>query len=432
MPPKWISACDVWLGQQNFKDRKLIHYQILCLVYLAKRINSIKKKKFWIETASLIQNAMMDGLHHDPPAAFHSPLAMEMKRRVWAVVRELELQSSFEFGLPTLLHSMESDVVAPANVDDKDLHDTTSFPVTKPSSQKTLASFQSQSARSWALRLEISRQLFSTGTPKALSYEDVLRYTHELTQALDSLPSWSTDKGGSGERRESCILASTVLRLQLQECILVVHRDYCSSHSLSEMICYHTSREMLLMNRELANLGIQGLALIREDLLVASLSLTRIGLLQPKGEWDATGHPGFDETPGETCSRSRGLYPQLLTTRTGSAGYSVDRARSIIELLEECLPLIEQRYLRCYHGEPWGPLTMCGAIMALKIHLGSETRQAAVSNCAQRFLDLYYRHISRKESPLADKDSSQIPGAPCYPDPEHEHAGFPYVSTYGI
>lgn len=52
MPPKWISACDAWLAQKAMKGRKLIYYQVACLVYLAKRTNAVRKKRFWIETGS--------------------------------------------------------------------------------------------------------------------------------------------------------------------------------------------------------------------------------------------------------------------------------------------------------------------------------------------------------------------------------------------
>jgi hypothetical protein len=210
-----------------------------------------------------------------------------MKWRIWAVLRELDLQSSFEFGLPTILHNMDSNIAAPANIDDEDIQEASVLPEAKPSSQKTRTSFQSQSARSWALRLEISRRLFHTGACHALDYEDVLKYTHELTYALDSLPSWDAGAVGSRNDQKSCLLVSTMLKLQSKECMLAIHRPYLrqgsSRHSLSEMICYHTSRDMLLMNRELANFCIQSLALLREDLMISSLSLTHVALLPPRG-----------------------------------------------------------------------------------------------------------------------------------------------------
>jgi hypothetical protein len=43
---------------------------------------------------------------------------------------------------------------------------------------------------------------------------------------------------------------------------------------------------------------------------------------------------------------------------------------------------------------------MCAAIMLLKVHLGKESWQTAKSACAQRFLDLYYKHIGRQQASL--------------------------------
>ena len=69
-----------------------------------------------------------------------------------------------------------------------------------------------------------------------------------------------------------------------------------------------------------------------------------------------------------------------------------------IDLLEQCLPLMEDRFLRCFYGEPWCFLTMCAAIMLLNVHLGKESWQTAKSTCAQRFLDLHYKHIGRQQT----------------------------------
>ena len=294
MPVQRISACDEWLRLQNSKHRKLVHYQVSCLVYLAKRMNMIGKKRFWKETGSLIQNAII-GLHFGPSPTVESLYMTEMKRRIWAVLRELDLQNAFEYGLSTLLHNIESNVAAPANFDDEDFDKASKIlPMSKPSSQYTRASYQSQSSRSWKFRLEISQRLFSSGLFKALSYEDVLRYTHEITQAIHSLPAWEIDEGKRKKRPKMHMLTYAFLRFQLKECILAIHRPYLqrdnSKFWLSENVCYKMSRYILLLNSKLAGLGLQTLTLFREDLLLASLNLTRITMLQPKG-WCSLSFP---------------------------------------------------------------------------------------------------------------------------------------------
>lgn len=75
-------------------------------------------------------------------------------------------------------------------------------------------------------------------------------------------------------------------------------------------------------------------------------------------------------------------------------------SEATIEILQQCLPFMEDRYLRCFYGEPWSFVKMCAAIMPLKIHLGKESWQTAKSSCASRFLDLHYKHIGRQQTSL--------------------------------
>lgn len=68
-------------------------------------------------------------------------------------------------------------------------------------------------------------------------------------------------------------------------------------------------------------------------------------------------------------------------------------ALSTVDLLKQCLPIIEDKYLRLRFSDPWSFFIMCTAIMLIKIHLGKESRQTAKSSCARRFLDLYYKNV---------------------------------------
>jgi hypothetical protein len=285
MAIQWIFACEDWMSRQSSKHRDILYYQIACLVYLAKRITGLKKKEFWKETSSLIQTAIMDKLHCDIPT--ESPYTREIKRRIWTVLRELDLQNSFEFGLPTLLHNTKSDITPPANLNDEDFDETTeTLPTEKPPTHFTSASYQYHSSRSWELRLEISRRLFSTGSVKPLSYEDVLRYTHEITSEIYSLPPWDVDIAERDYCSRSLFICYVFLHSQLTECVLAIHRPYLQKEDnkywLSVNVCYQMSRDTLLLNYKVEKSGIQSLTSVREDLLLASLTLTRTIIEQPK------------------------------------------------------------------------------------------------------------------------------------------------------
>jgi hypothetical protein len=118
MPRQWVYAHDEWLRQQSSKHRKLVHYQISCLLCLSKRMNIVRKKRYWKETGFLMQDAISDGLHCEPPPT-DSPYMREIRKRIWFTIRELDLQNSFEYELPTFLYGIESSFEAPANLVDE-------------------------------------------------------------------------------------------------------------------------------------------------------------------------------------------------------------------------------------------------------------------------------------------------------------------------
>ncbi|OIW27900.1 hypothetical protein CONLIGDRAFT_453742 [Coniochaeta ligniaria NRRL 30616] len=393
--PDWIYACEKWLRLQNFKRRGLEYYQVSCLVYLAKRINGIKKKRFWNETGALIQEAVMDGLHRDPPST-DSPYTKEMKRRIWSTLRELDLQNSFEHGLPTLLHCLDSDVAAPANVEDGEFNEESETIPTKPMSpyQYTRASYQHLSARSWQLRLAISRLLNGDGSCKPPSEWDVLNASSKITEAMGALPfplkpagsdssDWANLEGPFTWRTLTC---------QLNDCILALHRHRlqrgdANFSSFSEDVCYTTAKDILSSYKNVPEIQLRSLILLRADILTASLTLTRISLQQPLSQ----------------------LLPSLIP---GATNPELLKYSSALTLLEQCLPIIEERYIDCFNGEPWYPLTMLGAIMLLKIHLGTESRQTAKSSAAQRFLSLYYKHVAEQAAAIPDDDDGDAEMTP--------------------
>jgi hypothetical protein len=82
-----------------------------------------------------------------------------------------------------------------------------------------------------------------------------------------------------------------------------------------------------------------------------------------------------------------------LTLKSDSTSIIASGIGSTIDLLEQCFPLMENRYLLCFNGEPWCILTMGAAIMLLKFHIKEESRLTAKSSFAKRFLDLHYKHL---------------------------------------
>ncbi|KAK7753990.1 hypothetical protein SLS62_004089 [Diatrype stigma] len=142
-----------------------------------------------------------------PPAMTVLVLAM-ISMRIFSVLRELDLRNAFESGLPSLLHNVPSNISPPSNIDDEEFDEKSKkLPEAKPLSEYTFSSYQALSARSWPLRLETSQRLFSARFSKPLDYDEVLRYTHEVTQAINAIPLMNTDNTEEDDRARGSALS---------------------------------------------------------------------------------------------------------------------------------------------------------------------------------------------------------------------------------
>lgn len=121
---RWIDICEAWLTHQGRKHLTLEHFQVSCLLLIAKRVNCVKMKQDWVYSGDVLRLAMSSGLHRNPdllPPGRTTEYEKEMRRRLWATVMELELQSSIDAGLPSSLCGLHFDSPPPANMDDEAL-----------------------------------------------------------------------------------------------------------------------------------------------------------------------------------------------------------------------------------------------------------------------------------------------------------------------
>ncbi|EGR50926.1 N-terminal binuclear Zn cluster-containing protein [Trichoderma reesei QM6a] len=390
---KWIVACDDWAGRQSQKHRRLIHYQIACLLYLGKRVNTIKKKRFWTSSGQLIRDGIAVGLHREPShmGGKITVYNQEMRRRIWATVQEFDMQASFDHGLPTLVSQLHFDTNPPRNLDDEDFDEsTTQLPPSKPAKEYTFSSFQNLARRSLPLRLELSRLL--TGPVSEIDYDQVIRYTNDLTHEIDALPSWDMNPESNSDSKKNPLIAYTLLHVQLRQYITPLHQPYLklrkqnSKYQYSEIIYYNAARDMVLLHDKLYEQGVRALNFLREDALTTAINLCSVTMLQPRG----------------------------------STNMIMINSHHTVKLIEKCIAMKEDRLLRCGNNEPWGYSIMCAALGLLEAHLGTKTTEAAKSTSAERFVSLHYKLLANQEPPLS---SVPLPGTPLHPPPIGPIAG---------
>ncbi|KAL2024115.1 hypothetical protein VTK56DRAFT_9895 [Thermocarpiscus australiensis] len=376
---KWVEAVDKWQERQSQKHRRLIHYQIACLIYLAKRVNTVKKKRFWKNAGAMTQDAISVGLHREPShmSGKITPFNQEMRRRIWATVQSYDLQASVDHGLPSILSSLHYDVNPPRNIDDDEFdEDTKELPPSRPPTEYTFSSYQHLSRQSLPLRLELSRVL--TGPPEELDYDRVIRYTNEINQEIDSLPSWDVSEAASGQGvLKKPLLAYTLLHIQLRQYIIPLHQPFLrlrktnSKYQYSEIIYYNAARDMVLLHDKLAQQGVRTLNFLREDSLTLAINLASVTMLQPRG----------------------------------STNMIMINSQHTLLLLEKCLAMREDRILRCGNNEPWGYSIMCAAFGLLEAHLGTKTPEAAKAASAERFVNLHYKLLAGQDPPVSSQQS---------------------------
>ncbi|KAM0284537.1 hypothetical protein ACHAQH_001903 [Verticillium albo-atrum] len=385
---KWIELVERWQDRQSMKHRRLIHYQIACLLYLGKRINTVKKKRFWTNSGALIQDGISVGLHRDPShmGGRISLYNQEMRRRIWATVQEFDIQASFDHGLPTLVSQLHYDVSAPRNLDDEDFdEETTQLPPSKPAKDYTYSSYQNLARQSLPLRMELSRLL--CGPPGDLDYEQVIRFTNDITREIDSLPSWETD-GSNSQNGKRPLLAYTLLHIQLRQYIIPLHQRFIKlrksnpKYQYSEIIYYNAARDIVLLHDKLYDQGVRCLNFLREDALTTAVNLCKVTMLQPRG----------------------------------STHMIMINSAHTVKLLERCLVMKEDRLMRCGNNEPWGYSIMCAALGLLEVHLNVKTAEQAKAASAERFVNLHYKLLSYQDPPVpsstaaATNEAARLPG----------------------
>ena len=275
----WIQTCDSWLHTQSQKHNTMATFQIHCLSFIAKQINSIKRKRIWTSAGNLTRLALSSGLHRDAQVVNlrHSASSckkvsifdQEIRRRIWATISELELQTAFERGMPTMLRDLVEDCGPPLNLDDEEFDPSMDqLPSPGPISNYTRSSFQHLSRSSWSLRLELVSVI--NGPHPQMAYEIVLMYDKKITQHLDEIPHWS-DKAS--------LVSRVLLQLQLQMFLLFLHRPYAreearsSRYDYSAIVHLRSAMRILDLHQQLMNVGNNFLCLFRNDVFGAALSI---------------------------------------------------------------------------------------------------------------------------------------------------------------
>jgi len=124
-----------WLSGLDWKSRnELSTLRTQCLLYMAHQIHlSAPLETIWTNAGTAVRIAISMGLRHNPKKFPNiSIFEGEQRRRLWATVVEMDLQTSLMSGCPALIREGDYNTVPPANLDDLQLYEEmTEHPVPK-------------------------------------------------------------------------------------------------------------------------------------------------------------------------------------------------------------------------------------------------------------------------------------------------------------
>jgi hypothetical protein len=184
---QWVLSAESWTAATLAKKQLTISsIQIYCLLLLARQTNTLAVGCIWIRSGNLLRLAFSMGLHRDPR---HFPklslFVAEMRRRLWATVLEMTVQTSMDAGMPPMITCCDFDTEPPLNIDDEDISEhTIVIPTPKPNYIFTRTSIQIILLQSLRTRLEIVQ--FINSIHSESSYDAVLRFGQDITKACNN------------------------------------------------------------------------------------------------------------------------------------------------------------------------------------------------------------------------------------------------------
>lgn len=233
--------------EQMYRDYKRLTAQCLMLADFSKNApymmesfifylladlgkNKEMDQNAMVGIAILVRQAMKMGYHRDSkyfPGL--SPFQGEMRRRVWIMIKHLDLRASSNLGLPPLVRSDQVNTELPRNLYDDELDENMSeLPAPRLLSENTPLSFQLYTALVLNIGYEILEQTQSLTLP---SYDKAMDLDRKLRAVRENIPPQFKFKPVEESLRDPCdiIMKRYILEIMYLKYLLLIHRKFCSN-----------------------------------------------------------------------------------------------------------------------------------------------------------------------------------------------------------
>ncbi|KAI0429762.1 fungal-specific transcription factor domain protein [Xylaria sp. FL1042] len=210
----------------------------------------------WVLVGTMVQVAIHMGYHRD---AKHfpsiSPFAGEMRRRVWAMIVQLDFSISTQLGLPRMIKESQTNTAEPRNLYDSDFdEDTIELPVSRPETEVTPTLYVLAKLR----LLSVGAKVADAATePRLHSYAEILELDQQINEARNAVPSslkW--DGLASSLNVPSQILIQRIwLEVVSHQLKIVLHRKFIEPSRLQQQFlssrsaCFNAAMKILDFQR---------------------------------------------------------------------------------------------------------------------------------------------------------------------------------------
>lgn len=237
---KWVYEAQTYLAEPIFKSRlRISMVQTRILHLLAMELVDVAGDSIWISAGALIRGAITMGLHRDPRhLPDMTPMAAEMRRRLWNTILEVTLQASLSKGGPPLLSMTDFDAETPGNIEDEALTSGPG-PVPDETSDSTIMSVPRALRKTYPVRLKVT-QFLNDHNPTGGTYEETIQLDTEVREALKALRRSLHPL----RNRPSARFAAQAAELIMERFLASLHMPYYASSLYSPAYAY--SRQVIL------------------------------------------------------------------------------------------------------------------------------------------------------------------------------------------
>ncbi|KAK9858740.1 hypothetical protein MYU51_018049 [Penicillium brevicompactum] len=226
-----------------------------------------------------IRLTMRMGYHRDPS---HYPMLSafegEMRRRLWALLTQLDTLISFQIGVPRTIQPWQYDTELPSNMLDTDFDENSAMlPSERPKEERTDCSYTRAKAHIMRVFGQITDLAFSR---EHSSYDEILEIDRRLEMAHDIIPSFLQIRSMTQciVDPADLIMRRFTLELLYQKARLVLHRRYIGEtnpkFAYSRSVCLTAAREALRSHTEIWTESQPGGQLYAERYFLNSLQNT--------------------------------------------------------------------------------------------------------------------------------------------------------------